>query len=144
MYPVFHSFSRKYDNTFVLPVQLVTTFGFPYSADYKKLYRTLWSLFPPDLFAKALNILGKATATPEDKGFSWNQRGECPSFETDCVITIVCAKLCLLDFTCLLVTRFQSLIVCKIPYRMISISGSYPHFSCGLSWRYTLTTYFQM
>ncbi|ONM04752.1 ABC2 homolog 15 [Zea mays] len=68
--------------------QLVTTFGFPYSSDYKKLYRTLWSLFPPDLFAKALNILGKATATPEDKGFSWNQRGECPSFETDCVITI--------------------------------------------------------
>jgi len=88
-------FFRKYDNTFVLPVQLVTTFGFPYSADYQKLYRTLWSLFPPDLFAKALNILGKATATPEDKGFSWNQRGECPSFETDCVITIVRAKLCL-------------------------------------------------
>ncbi|KAG2583666.1 hypothetical protein PVAP13_6KG229500 [Panicum virgatum] len=68
--------------------QLVTTFGFPYSSDYKKLYRTLWSLFPPDVFAKALNILGKATATPEDKGISWNQRGKCPSSETDCVITI--------------------------------------------------------
>ncbi|CAO2206628.1 unnamed protein product [Urochloa humidicola] len=68
--------------------QLVTTFGFPYSSDYKKLYRVLWSLFPPDVFAKALKILGDATATPEDKGISWNQRGKCPSFETDCVITI--------------------------------------------------------
>ncbi|KAL5220999.1 hypothetical protein ABZP36_025712 [Zizania latifolia] len=68
--------------------QLVTTFGFPYSTSYQKSYRTIWSLFPPDVFAQALNILGKATATPEDKGISWNQRGKCQSFETDCVITI--------------------------------------------------------
>uniref|UniRef100_A0A0E0QIM3 ABC transporter domain-containing protein n=1 Tax=Oryza rufipogon TaxID=4529 RepID=A0A0E0QIM3_ORYRU len=68
--------------------QLVTTFGFPYSTSYQKYYRTIWSLFPPDVFAQALNILGKATATPEDKGISWNQRGQCQSFETDCVITI--------------------------------------------------------
>uniref|UniRef100_J3MSS8 ABC transporter domain-containing protein n=1 Tax=Oryza brachyantha TaxID=4533 RepID=J3MSS8_ORYBR len=68
--------------------QLVTIFGFPYSSSFQKYYRTIWSLFPPDVFAQALNILGKATATPEDKGISWNQRGQCQSFETDCVITI--------------------------------------------------------
>lgn len=75
-------------------VQLVTTFGFPYSEDYKAYYRTIWSFFPPDVFAQALNILGQATATPEDKGISWNQRTTCQSFETGCVITIVCTKLC--------------------------------------------------
>ncbi|KAL6646412.1 hypothetical protein ACP70R_018020 [Stipagrostis hirtigluma subsp. patula] len=68
--------------------QLVTTFGFPYSSSYQKSYRIVWSLFPPDVFAKGLDILGRATATPEDKGVSWNQRGKCQSFETDCVITI--------------------------------------------------------
>uniref|UniRef100_A0A8R7RD17 ABC transporter domain-containing protein n=1 Tax=Triticum urartu TaxID=4572 RepID=A0A8R7RD17_TRIUA len=68
--------------------QLVTTFGFPYSNTYEAYYRTIWSFFPPNVFAQALNILGKATATPEDKGISWNQRKTCQSFETDCVITV--------------------------------------------------------
>jgi hypothetical protein len=78
-------------------VQLVTTFGFPYSDTYEQYYRTIWSIFPPNVFAQALNILGKATATPEDKGISWNQRATCQSFETDCVITVVCTKLCSLE-----------------------------------------------
>ena len=52
------------------PVQLVTTFGFPYTNTYEQYYRTIWSIFPPNVFAQALNILGKATATPEDKGMS--------------------------------------------------------------------------
>jgi hypothetical protein len=78
-------------------VQLVTTFGFPYSSDYEKYYQTIWSIFPPNVFAQALNILGKATATPEDKGISWNQRATCQSFETDCVITVVCTKLISLE-----------------------------------------------
>ncbi|PKA47627.1 ABC transporter A family member 2 [Apostasia shenzhenica] len=54
--------------------QLVTTFGFPYARTYTKFYRTIWSLFPPNLLAKALDILGTATATPEDPGISWQSR----------------------------------------------------------------------
>jgi hypothetical protein len=40
---------------------------FLYSTNYEKYYRIIWSFFSPNVFAKALNILGKATATPEDK-----------------------------------------------------------------------------
>ncbi|KAF6159975.1 hypothetical protein GIB67_033059 [Kingdonia uniflora] len=68
--------------------QLVTTFGFPYSDSFTNTYRIIWSLFPPNLLAKALNLLGDATATSQDKGISWSRRGECPSAEYDCVITI--------------------------------------------------------
>ncbi|XP_078428107.1 ABC transporter A family member 2-like [Wolffia australiana] len=68
--------------------QLVTTFGFPYASNFPKTYQIIWSLFPPNLFAQALNLLGDATATSEDDGISWRRRGECPSSNTDCVLTI--------------------------------------------------------
>ncbi|KAJ3687336.1 hypothetical protein LUZ61_016500 [Rhynchospora tenuis] len=68
--------------------QLVTTFGFPYSDSYKSYYRAIWSLFSPNLFAKAVNILGDATSTPEDPGVSWGRINQCTYREPDCVITI--------------------------------------------------------
>ncbi|XP_010931289.1 ABC transporter A family member 2 isoform X2 [Elaeis guineensis] len=68
--------------------QLVTTFGFPYTDSFSKTYRVIWSLFPPNLLAKALDLLGNATATSQDKGISWKGRGECTAHEPDCVINI--------------------------------------------------------
>lgn len=68
--------------------QLVTGFGFPYADSIAKKYRVIWSFFPPNLFAKALDLLGGATATSQDKGISWKRRGECTMNEPDCVITI--------------------------------------------------------
>lgn len=68
--------------------QLVTTFGFPYSSDYSEGYRVIWSLFPPNLLAQALNLLGDATATSEDDGISWSRRAECPASDSDCSLTI--------------------------------------------------------
>ncbi|CAA6672740.1 unnamed protein product [Spirodela intermedia] len=68
--------------------QIVTTFGFPYSTTYGKVYRGIWSLFPPNLFAEALDLLGVATATSEDEGISWSSRGECPNKKIDCVLPI--------------------------------------------------------
>ncbi|RRT49600.1 hypothetical protein BHE74_00046824 [Ensete ventricosum] len=69
--------------------QLVTVFGFPYDSNFTKLYRVIWSLFPPNLLAKALDLLGNETATSEDEGISWRRRGECTTYEPDCTITIV-------------------------------------------------------
>ncbi|CAL9062721.1 unnamed protein product [Musa banksii] len=68
--------------------QLVTVFGFPYDSNFTKLYRVIWSLFPPNLLAKALDLLGNETATSEDEGISWGRRGECTTYEPDCTITI--------------------------------------------------------
>ncbi|XP_020104901.1 ABC transporter A family member 2-like [Ananas comosus] len=68
--------------------QLVTTFGFPYATGFKRYLRVIWSFFPPNLFAKALDTLGQATSTPEDKGISWSSRNQCTTYEEDCVITI--------------------------------------------------------
>ncbi|KAI0515529.1 hypothetical protein KFK09_008194 [Dendrobium nobile] len=68
--------------------QLVTTFGFPYAENYSKLYRFIWSLFPPNLLAKALDILVSATATHEDPGIRWHRRGHCTYKEPNCVMTI--------------------------------------------------------
>ncbi|URD75953.1 ABC transporter [Musa troglodytarum] len=68
--------------------QLVTVGVFPYSSNFSKIYRVVWSLFPPNLLAKALGLLGNATATSEGKGISWHNRGECTTFEPNCVITI--------------------------------------------------------
>lgn len=73
-------------------MQLVTTFGFPYEKNFSRTYRIIWSFFPPNLLAKALDLLGKATATSQDKGISWQRRGECTADDTDCVITIVCSQ----------------------------------------------------
>ncbi|KAL5724972.1 ATP-binding cassette sub- A member 2 [Ranunculus cassubicifolius] len=68
--------------------QLVTRFGFPYTTSSKKLYRVIWSFFPPNLLAKALDLLGNETATPESRGISWRGHSKCPESELDCVITI--------------------------------------------------------
>ncbi|KAK4798927.1 hypothetical protein SAY86_024292 [Trapa natans] len=68
--------------------QLVTIFGFPYSTTFSSTYRTIWSLFPPNLLAGALNLLAGATSTPSDPGVSWKGRTKCSPNDTDCVITI--------------------------------------------------------
>ncbi|KAJ8620984.1 hypothetical protein MRB53_029513 [Persea americana] len=68
--------------------QLVTTFGFPYSHDYSKAYQVIWSLFPPNLLAQALKLLGDATATSQDEGISWRRRAECPSTDSSCILTV--------------------------------------------------------
>ncbi|KAF3340483.1 ABC transporter A family member 2-like isoform X1 [Carex littledalei] len=68
--------------------QLVTTIGFPYSKTYEKRYRIMWSLFPPNLFAKAVKTLSDATFTAEDPGIRWSSISKCTKREPDCVITI--------------------------------------------------------
>lgn len=70
---------------------MVTGFGWPYDDGNKIGYRVVWSLFPPDLLAHALKLLGDATATPEDEGMSWSERGKCAPYQSsDCWMTIVC------------------------------------------------------
>ncbi|KAF9605783.1 hypothetical protein IFM89_018449 [Coptis chinensis] len=68
--------------------QLVTAFGWPYNKSTKKKYKVLWSLFPPNLLAKALSLLGSATATSEDTGISWSTLAKCHKDDNECVITI--------------------------------------------------------
>ncbi|KAK7281814.1 hypothetical protein RIF29_10111 [Crotalaria pallida] len=68
--------------------QIVATAGIPYAKNFSKTFRTLWSFFPPNPFAKALKVLSDAVATPEDHGVRWSKRGQCPEGEDDCVITI--------------------------------------------------------
>lgn len=68
--------------------QLVTIFGFPYSHTFSSNLRAIWSLFPPNLLAEALNLLSGATSTPQDVGVSWSRRAECAPNDTECVITI--------------------------------------------------------
>ncbi|KAK3035661.1 hypothetical protein RJ639_032533, partial [Escallonia herrerae] len=67
---------------------LVTTFGFPYSNDTSSTYRIIWSLFPPNLLAEALQLLSDATSTPQDPGISWSRRTKCAPNDEECVITI--------------------------------------------------------
>ncbi|TXG50443.1 hypothetical protein EZV62_022967 [Acer yangbiense] len=67
---------------------LVTVFGFPYADNFSTTLQTIWSLFPPNLLAQALQLLASATSTPEDIGISWSRRGECAPNDTECVITI--------------------------------------------------------
>lgn len=52
----------------------------------------IWSLFPPNLLAQALKLLGDATATSQDEGISWRRRAECPSTDSSCILTVVSAK----------------------------------------------------
>ncbi|XP_024158019.1 ABC transporter A family member 2 [Rosa chinensis] len=68
--------------------QIVTAAGFPYGQNIQKRYRIMWSLFPPNLLAKALEILSGATSPPYDMGIKWSGITKCPPNETDCVITI--------------------------------------------------------
>ncbi|CAL9173892.1 unnamed protein product [Musa hybrid cultivar] len=70
-------------STFISKSSSATTVGFSIF---------IRSLFPPNLLAKALGLLGNATATSEGKGISWRNRGECTTFEPNCVITIVCLQ----------------------------------------------------
>ncbi|KAG5522842.1 hypothetical protein RHGRI_034849 [Rhododendron griersonianum] len=67
---------------------IITQFGFPYSTDYSRTYRAIWSVFPPNLLAEGLTLLSGATATPLDPGISWSRRGKCAPNDTECVITI--------------------------------------------------------
>uniref|UniRef100_A0A0D6R137 ABC transporter domain-containing protein n=1 Tax=Araucaria cunninghamii TaxID=56994 RepID=A0A0D6R137_ARACU len=68
--------------------QLVTTFGFPYSDAFAKGYQIVWSLFPPNLLAKGLSLLGDATATKQDEGISWSNMSRCPATASDCLLTM--------------------------------------------------------
>ncbi|KAK8703148.1 hypothetical protein V6N13_021477 [Hibiscus sabdariffa] len=73
-------------------LQIVTSVGFPYSPFYGRIFgqtvQNIWSLFPPNLLAQALDILSKATNTPQDIGVSWSRRTECAPNEGSCLITI--------------------------------------------------------
>ncbi|XP_050255430.1 ABC transporter A family member 2-like [Quercus robur] len=68
--------------------QLVTVFGFPYSDSYSNTWRSIWSLFPPNLLAEALTLLAGATSTPQDPGISWSKRNQCAPNDIECVMTI--------------------------------------------------------
>ncbi|GMJ04964.1 A. THALIANA ABC2 HOMOLOG 1, ABC2 homolog 1, ATP-binding cassette A2 [Hibiscus trionum] len=68
--------------------QIVTSVGFPYDDTFSQTLQNIWSLFPPNLLAQALNILSDATNTPQDIGVSWSRRTECAPNDEDCVITI--------------------------------------------------------
>jgi hypothetical protein len=70
-------------------LQLVTIFGFPYDKKFSKALRSLWSLFPPNVFAEALNYLGLATSTAQDPGIKWKDRSKCSYRSEDCVLTMV-------------------------------------------------------
>ncbi|CAI9264283.1 unnamed protein product [Lactuca saligna] len=49
---------------------------------------TIWSFFPPNLLAKALQLLSDATSTPKDPGISWSRIGECAPNDNDCLINM--------------------------------------------------------
>lgn len=68
---------------------MVTLAGFPYSKTFSRRLQIVWSFFPPNLFAKALDILSSATSTPQHMGISWSKRTECATKDKDCVMTIV-------------------------------------------------------
>ncbi|XP_042011440.1 ABC transporter A family member 2-like [Salvia splendens] len=81
--------------------QIVTTFGFPYGQDFSKTYQTVWSFFPPNLFAAGLNLLSQATETPQDPGISWKGRLRCAPGDEECVITINDIYIWLVSTSCL-------------------------------------------
>lgn len=74
-------------------LQLVVQAGFPYTDNFSKTLRDLWSLFPPNPFSQGIQVLSDAVATSEDDGVSWSRRGECLHTDANCVITIVCNNL---------------------------------------------------
>lgn len=77
-------------------VQIVTAFGFPYSEMFSKTYRVIWSFYPPNLFAKAVQLLTDATGTDQDPGLSWSRRTKCSPNDDACILTMVCNILCIL------------------------------------------------
>ncbi|XP_024514873.1 ABC transporter A family member 2 [Selaginella moellendorffii] len=68
--------------------QLVTTMGFPYDPRYPSYIKTLWSFFPPNVFAIGLMYLGEGTATKRDRGLLWKDVSSCPPFHVDCNIVM--------------------------------------------------------
>ncbi|KAJ8764040.1 hypothetical protein K2173_004931 [Erythroxylum novogranatense] len=68
--------------------QLVTVSGFPYTKTVSVTTRTIWSLFPPNLLAVAVNQLSYASSDPESIGISWSTRANCLPSLPGCVITI--------------------------------------------------------
>ncbi|XP_058195603.1 ABC transporter A family member 2-like isoform X2 [Rhododendron vialii] len=73
---------------FSFSLQVVTQVGFPYSSSFSGTFRFVWSLFPPNLLTEGLILLSVATATPNDPGVSWSQRGKCAPNDTQCVMTL--------------------------------------------------------
>ncbi|KAI3789981.1 hypothetical protein L2E82_02790 [Cichorium intybus] len=69
---------------------VVTVFRFPYSDNFSDTYMIIWSFYPPNLLAKALQLLSDATATPtpEDPSISWYRIGKCAPNDNDCLITV--------------------------------------------------------
>ncbi|CAI9266696.1 unnamed protein product [Lactuca saligna] len=68
--------------------QVVTIFGFPYTDNFSNTQRIIWSFFPPNLLAKALQLLSDATSTPQDPGIRWSHIGKCAPNDIDCMITV--------------------------------------------------------
>ncbi|KAL2924639.1 ABC transporter A family member 2 [Bienertia sinuspersici] len=68
-------------------IGIVSTF-FPYSERFSKVYRVIWSFYPPNLFAKAIQMLTDATRAPQDPGMSWSGRTRCPPNDDECILTM--------------------------------------------------------
>ncbi|XP_019103124.1 ABC transporter A family member 2 isoform X4 [Beta vulgaris subsp. vulgaris] len=68
--------------------EIVTTIGFPYNNRFSQTYRVIWSLYPPNLFAKALHTLTKASRIHQDSGMSWSQRTRCAPNDDNCILTM--------------------------------------------------------
>lgn len=78
---------------FFFPLQFVGLFNFPYHPKFSQLSQIIWSIFPPNLLAKAIWLLTNATSTPQDVGIRWSRRAICTPNDAECVITIVSSKL---------------------------------------------------
>ncbi|KAF1870845.1 hypothetical protein Lal_00030155 [Lupinus albus] len=66
---------------------IVVGAGIPYYFGFSKTFRIIWSFFPPNTFAQALQVLSSAVQTPEDQGIRWSNRGNCGA-EPSCYLTI--------------------------------------------------------
>ena len=77
------------NNNFLFWSQMTVAFGFPYDQSIAIKYRIMWSFFPPNLLAQALNMFTDASSKPEGVGISWGRRADCPPDDSDCVMTIV-------------------------------------------------------
>ncbi|OIW17017.1 hypothetical protein TanjilG_00177 [Lupinus angustifolius] len=66
---------------------IVVGAGIPYIFGFSTTFRVIWSFFPPNTFAQALQVLSSAVQTPEDHGLRWSDRGKCGPYEF-CYLTI--------------------------------------------------------
>ncbi|KAJ8428688.1 hypothetical protein Cgig2_032268 [Carnegiea gigantea] len=71
-----------------LITQVVMQFGFPYSEKFSRTYKVIWSLFPPNLLAKALQMLTNATTTHQDPRMRWKGWTRCAPNDDECVLTM--------------------------------------------------------